>query len=202
MARPPSIKDEQILEAARQVFLAKGISATTAEVARRAGIAEGSIFNRFPTKHELFKAAMRGSFEEPAWLATLAARAGKEDPRETLVAVGLEAIAYFRTFMPLMMMSWSNPTASGLPEQLTRPDPPPLRALQRFTALFAAEMKGRQVRKHDPEVAARAFLGSLQSFVFLGMLQTFHARETLDPEVFLRGLVALLWTGLQPKGPK
>jgi len=49
MARPPVITEERILDAARGVFLKKGIRATTAEVAKRAGIAEGSIFNRFDT---------------------------------------------------------------------------------------------------------------------------------------------------------
>jgi len=49
MPRPAKIKDEEILAAAREVFLEKGIRATTAEVAKRAGIAEGSIFNRFAT---------------------------------------------------------------------------------------------------------------------------------------------------------
>ena len=44
MARKPSISDQQILAAARRVFLQNCSSATTAEVAREAGVAEGSIF--------------------------------------------------------------------------------------------------------------------------------------------------------------
>ena len=59
MARPPSISNQQILDAARAVFLAHGLAkASTVDIARRAGVSEGSIFNRFPTKDDLFRAAM------------------------------------------------------------------------------------------------------------------------------------------------
>mgnify|MGYP001134528590 CR=1 FL=1 len=58
MARPTSIDDDQILTAARAVFLEHGIRGTTLEVAQRAGVSEGSIFKRWKTKEELFHAAM------------------------------------------------------------------------------------------------------------------------------------------------
>src|SRR5215470_10839817 len=73
MVRPARITDSQILVAARDVFLEKGISATTAEVARRAGIAEGSIFKRFPTKEHLFCAAMTPG-GDPPWLKLILSR--------------------------------------------------------------------------------------------------------------------------------
>ena len=55
MARPATIKDEEILRAAARCFSARGISATTAEVAERARISEGTIFHRFKSKAELFR---------------------------------------------------------------------------------------------------------------------------------------------------
>ena len=72
MARPTTLSDPHILDAARAVFLERGIAATTAEVARRAGVAEGSIFKRWPTKQALFYAALTPETEVPAWLNTLA----------------------------------------------------------------------------------------------------------------------------------
>ncbi|MCU1279386.1 MAG: Transcriptional regulator, TetR family protein, partial [bacterium] len=89
MARPTTISDESILEAARAVFLEHGLAATTAEVAKRAGVAEGSIFKRFATKAELFKAAMKVDFEDPDFLRTLVAARDEDDPRETLFLVGM-----------------------------------------------------------------------------------------------------------------
>src|SRR5262249_44379457 len=153
-----TITDEQILEAARTVFLEKGIQATTAEVARRARVAEGSIFKRFRTKDELFRAAMQPQLEDPEWLHTLQERLGKGDLRQTLIEVGLQVVEFFRRLLPLMMMAWSNPTPGGLPEVLAGPNPPPLRLLKRVAAFFEAEMRARRLRRHDPEVLARVFL--------------------------------------------
>jgi AcrR family transcriptional regulator len=46
---------QQILDAALDVFTRQGFaSATTAEIARTAGVAEGTIYNYFPSKRELF----------------------------------------------------------------------------------------------------------------------------------------------------
>ena len=51
---------EQILDAAMEVFSRKGFSmATTAEIAREAGIAEGTIYNYFTSKRELFIAVIK-----------------------------------------------------------------------------------------------------------------------------------------------
>ena len=105
MARPTTISDERILEAARAVFLEYGIAATTAEVAKRAGIAEGSIFKRFATKAELFKAAMMFEFEDPDFIRTLVGARDEDDPRETLFQVGLQAVGFFRRMMPLISFS-------------------------------------------------------------------------------------------------
>ena len=198
MPRPPTIKDEQILAAAREVFLEKGISATTAEVARRAGIAEGSIFNRFPTKHDLFKAAMLPSSEMPDWVDRLHHRPAGEDALDALVATGIEGVNFFRTILPLIMMSWSNASASGLPEQLTVADPPPLRILAKLTEFFAAEMKAKRMRKQDPEIVARTFLAAVQNYAFFEVLMKFHARTLIEQEEYVRGFVKLLWSGLDP----
>src|SRR6188768_4305807 len=56
--RPPSIDSEQLLSVAREVFLERGIRATTLEVAVRAGVSEGALFHRFKNKEGLFRAAM------------------------------------------------------------------------------------------------------------------------------------------------
>jgi AcrR family transcriptional regulator len=49
----------RILEAAEQVFSEKGPSASTEEVASRAGVAIGTVFRHFPTKDNLLSALMK-----------------------------------------------------------------------------------------------------------------------------------------------
>jgi AcrR family transcriptional regulator len=49
----------RILQAAEQVFSEKGASASTEEVASKAGVAIGTIFRHFPTKDDLLRALMK-----------------------------------------------------------------------------------------------------------------------------------------------
>jgi len=49
----------RILDAAEEVFAARGAAASTEEVARRAGVAIGTVFRHFPTKDELLTAIMK-----------------------------------------------------------------------------------------------------------------------------------------------
>ena len=55
---------------------------TTAEVARCAGISEGSIFNRYKSKDDLFRAAVATNLEASDWIAKLDARVGKGEIRD------------------------------------------------------------------------------------------------------------------------
>src|SRR5436190_16672216 len=50
---------ERILAAAGEVFAARGASASTEEVASRAGVAVGTVFRHFPTKNDLLRAIMK-----------------------------------------------------------------------------------------------------------------------------------------------
>jgi AcrR family transcriptional regulator len=49
----------RLLDAAEAVFAAKGISASTEEVARSAGVGVGTLFRHFPTKENLLEAVYR-----------------------------------------------------------------------------------------------------------------------------------------------
>lgn len=197
MARPSTITNEQILDAARAVFLEKGIRATTAEVARRAGVAEGSIFNRFRTKEDLFCAAMHlGQAGEPDWFRDLVRLAEASDVKECLVEIGTRLVGFFRHLMPLMMMAWSN--AGTIPNTLKEPNPMPMRGLKAITSFFEAHMRAGRLARQDPEILARNFLGSIQNYVFFEILLQAHDQLPLPEATFLRGLVQLLWRGIRP----
>ena len=56
------LRRQQIIDAAFKVFSEKGFAtATTAKIAKEAGIAEGTIYNYFPSKRELFIAVIKNS---------------------------------------------------------------------------------------------------------------------------------------------
>jgi AcrR family transcriptional regulator len=49
-------KQDQILQAALELFAAEGLAVPTARIAKKAGVANGSLFNYFPTKQDLIDA--------------------------------------------------------------------------------------------------------------------------------------------------
>jgi AcrR family transcriptional regulator len=65
-AMTPEQRTETILEAAREVFLAKGFAAARVEdVSARAGIAKGTIYLHFDSKEALFKALIASLVTPP-----------------------------------------------------------------------------------------------------------------------------------------
>jgi len=55
-----------LLEAAEAVFAARGVSASTEEVARTAGVGVGTLFRHFPTKEALLEAVFRERLQRMA----------------------------------------------------------------------------------------------------------------------------------------
>jgi len=158
------ISTERLLDVARQVFLELGIRATSSEVAARAGIAEGTIFHRFKSKEELFRAAM--NFDPDAALALveqLPAWAGAGHLRQTLVEFAAGFIELGRVAMPVMMKSWANPE-SLCAERSTERSSRYQRVLGALSAFFAIEMNAGRLRRADPEVMSRMLIGSLHHF--------------------------------------
>jgi hypothetical protein len=119
--------------------------------------------------------------------------------REQLVEIGLQAVEFFRAVLPLAMMNWANKRAClDLPAGA---EPPPMRALRRMGSYFEAEMRAGRIRRHDPEVVARSYVGALVAFVFLEL--TWGAQTTLPLPVntYVRGHVDLLLRGLELPKP-
>jgi AcrR family transcriptional regulator len=196
MARPVSIDEESLLLAAREVFLAKGISATTADIAERAGVSEGILFHRYGSKQALFSAAMRpnpdGFFEK----LNLAERVGQGELEASLSEIALALVAFLRGVMPCIMMAWSNRGESGLPSNLEAPNPPPIRVIRELARYFEAEIRAGRMRRVDPEIMARAFVGGLMQYVFIETLGAVHGELPLPAEMYVRGLVDVLMKGI------
>ena len=189
MARPQSITDEEVLAAARAVFLDKGITATVEEVAARCGVGVATVFRRFPTKAALFVAAM-DSTPEPDWERLIedlwpSSRRTGSDVRGALTAFAREMLTLGRKMYPLMQMRLSNP---GFFHQ----DKPPRRLTKTLEILgefFELHMRGGRVRGKNPRVAARIWLGALQHLIFLENFA--KPLQDVSPEEYIEGLVDL-----------
>jgi len=198
MARPVTIKDEDLLRAAREVFLERGIQATTAEVAARAGVSEGTLFNRFKSKAELFRTAMSPEREDPPWVQKMLHSVGKGDLESTLVEIGKEALAFFRLIVPLIMMSHTTPLPGASPAGLTHPIEPPLRAMKLVAGFFEAEMRAGRLRPADPLTVGRLFVAAIMNQALLEVVFKGQGLGVGPPDEFIRTMVHVLWEGIGP----
>jgi AcrR family transcriptional regulator len=194
MARTKSIKYDRVLEAARAAFLDKGPSATMAEIARRAGVAEGTLYRFVDSKDELLRRATDVDGLEPSWLTDMLARVGRGELTTELVEAGMRSLGFFRTLLAMLMIRGARPKASYKED---RASPLPPQVLKQTTAFFAAEQQlGRIHKKVDPDVVGRAFLGGLMSYAIYEMT----LRGPQPPaEGYVRALVRLLFGGCAPR---
>ncbi len=163
--RPPVISNERLLEVAREVFLEHGIRATTLEVASRAGVAEGTIFHRFKSKAELFRAAMQFDPDQAiAFVERLPGLAAQGDLRATLVEFAEQFLRLGRVAVPVMMMSWSNPESELCGGRAVDKGERYRRVVRAMSAFFEAEIEAGRLARRNPEVLARMLLGSLHHY--------------------------------------
>ena len=188
MARPVSISNGAILDSARRVFLKHGYQAGTAQVAREAGVSEGSLFKHFKTKEALFLAAMAVESQEQEWETRLMQSVGTGDIRETLEHVGLQLLRRLQILMPCIMMvntSGVTFTRTGQCEK----DPPPLRLIRLLTRYFRAEIKAGRLVMAAPGMQAHAFIGAISHYVFCEQVFDYRSGR---PAAYVRTVVGTI----------
>jgi AcrR family transcriptional regulator len=199
MGRPTTIEDQKILDAAREVFLEKGISATTEEVAQRAGISQGSIFKHFKSKQVLFLAAMKAARDREDWVKFLKERSQEVGLRQALTELGVTILAFLSQILPLVLQSWSNRGEFGLPEGMDSGRSGPAQAMGEIVEFLEGEMRAGRLRSQDPWFVMRAFSGSLQGYVLMKLILKHPLPRAWTPEEYVRGIVDTLWFGIGPE---
>ncbi|WP_433466891.1 TetR/AcrR family transcriptional regulator [Spirillospora sp. CA-128828] len=94
---------ERILAAAVTVIQARGIvAATTKEIARTAGVSEGSLYNHFANKTALFAAALAEvtGTARTAMMALLGS-AGQNTVEENLIRLATQMVAFYGELLPM-----------------------------------------------------------------------------------------------------
>ena len=195
MARPTTISTQQIIDAARSLFMAQGYGVSTASIAAEVGISEGSIFKRFPSKPKLFQAAM--DLPELDIDGTLAGMTGTGDVCSNLLRIAEALLVYLRKMVPRLMMLWAHPPLNPVDALKDNPDAPPRKAVAAIGAYLASEVEAGRVRCHDTQVAARMLLSALHSYVFFRLIGIIPPEGPSD-EDYLRQVVDVLWKGLAP----
>lgn len=199
MARPRTIQDTDLLLAAREVFVEQGFSASTATIARRAGVSEGTLFKRFPTKEDLFAAAL-GLNDYGAWRSELLARVGKGHVQRNLEQAALALLEEADERLENLVAVFSrgiDPSHNPMIEKLGHPGRGDEAA---FSTYLQHEMELGRIRPVDVNILSVVLVGALGTFIHREHLPgaTPEGQVKLEKGRFVRGLLDVLWPGLQP----
>lgn len=172
---------ERLVAAAREVFRRKGLDAPLDEIARDAGVAIGTLYNRFPTRGELVDAALGPLAEQAVDIAERAQHAS--DPWDGFAS-------YMEGICELLAgdRGYADVHRSGVPGT-----PAIDGALQRTSALKAAivaRAKEAGVLRGDVESSDLVLL-------MWGIAATADATRDVAPDAWRRHL-SLVLDGLRP----
>lgn len=195
---------QQILDAAVKVFAEKGFDrATIADVARAAGVAEGSIYNYFKNKGDLLVSIPHRVIRPPVQaIHTQIHDVAPEDlpPPEvilpliarTMIATVCQNKHIFRILISAIP-AMSPATRAKYMNQVV------LYVLQTLEMYFRAQIRRGVFRKHlNPTTLSRAFVGMFFPFVMLSEILNVESSPRWDYDhlvaeivpIFLRGALA------------
>ena len=197
MGRPARLSRDQILATARSHFAATGFDSTTlSAIATSLEVTPAAILRHFPSKQELFAAAMMPAVVAPPdCVLRLESEDGTGDPRRILRDLATEFIPFLRSILgaslAVTMHLRKRQTAVVLPFDPSEPASPPQRAIRILTQYFARSIKAGTIEIDNPRAAALLFIGSLQSYVLMHHVMNISPVYPLDDYV---GALIDLWT--------
>ena len=157
MARPRSASKEVILDAALAVFRERGYDGTTIPaIAERAGIAQGTLYNYYPSKEKLLFACARAGGTPGSIFTDLIAQVGARPVADLLEDAAVGVTRFWELRLPAVLMR------AALPLSVDRPGVEfPRRALEAARDYFFTESRAGRIKASDPETLAWGFLGGL-----------------------------------------
>lgn len=195
MVRPRKFSDEEILGAAREVFLEHGPGASTATVADAVGLSQAALFKRFGTKDVLMLRALLPNPQVP-WVERLDAGPDDRPFPEQLQEICVEAIRFFAEVIPcLMTLKASTVDIESVLKAM--PEPPPLRVRRAAASYFAQAVERGLVRAAEPDRMALMLVGSLQSRAFMAHLLGVPIDDA-EAHAHAAAVVDVLWNGIRP----
>jgi AcrR family transcriptional regulator len=192
MGRPRTTSDDDILHAARTLFRERGHAVPTREIARAAGVSQAVLYQRFPSKTELFFAAMAPTAPDAGELLGTASV-----PIEAyLEGVAVRLLKYFEHSMPTVVQLTAHPEFDS--KVMGRLHEHVLTG--QLVGELAKRLKGFQSRgligDVDVEWAAQTFVAALHS------VASRHAMSADLPKrarPIAARFVEVFWKGLEPR---
>jgi len=197
--RPITLSEEDLLDAALEVFLESGLDATTADVAKRAKFSEGAIFHRYKTKEALLLAVLERQLLSIPDFEDLASLVGKGDIADHLFRLAMALVEKTRTLFPLLMLAFSSPLKMS--ELMPRGHTARVRLIRILARYFEAEARLGRLERLDSEILARAFFGCVHEYVSAELFEAAGGQLPLPEASYLRGMIHILLEGVTRKSP-
>ena len=192
MGRKKTVSDADLLEAARAVFMAEGIGASTKEIARRAKISEGVIYQRFATKDELFFAAM---IPPPADVTRMFEQSRLKG-RKLIEELTMAMLEFSRQALPVMLPLMMHPGFRLEDLAAQHPDSPIFVLRREIGPFLMRERDAGRLGPVDPRGASLLVWSLAQAIAFFERLGA-HGGQ-FDPEI-IHSTIECMWKGLAPR---
>ncbi len=181
------------MEAALELFSRKGFHGTTiAEVAKRAGVGVGTIYQHFKSKEELYLSPLEERCQE--LLETLQALAQEEAPTRETLSKMLQAQTAFvekhRSFFKLYL-SEQLATLEAVRERLgVKADHLYGQFFRLYQEVMERGIEREELKPLPPSHLTRAFMGILNSFFFdwlKGHIESLQEAQEIVLSLFVEG---------------
>ena len=190
-AAEDSAKRRQIVEGARQIFLARGFDAASmGDIAKAAGVSKGTLYVYFKDKEELFGAIVM------AECAGQAERVFDLDPSNPDVEGALNrlGVAYIN-FMCQPEKASAVRTVIAIADRMPSMgkafyETGPSEGIKRLANYLQAQTKAAVLKVDEPEIVAAQFLDSCQATLFKPVLFNFAPPPPPDRVAHVIGIAA------------
>jgi AcrR family transcriptional regulator len=189
--RPSTERREEILDAARRVFLMSGYAgATVREIAAAADVNDAVLYRSFSTKEQMFEEAIAAPLEE-AVNAAFRSAPGDPEVRAVSEAFVQDLLEAMRDIAPLLMVVLGD-AERGAAFYRQRFQP----ALSRLREVIDTNLPMWSHRDFDPDLAAMAVVGMC---LFIALHNRFGDTPTGEPSQIAPELLSIVWDGLRSR---
>lgn len=188
---------ERILDAALELFGARGFAATTTKaIARKAGVNEVTVFRVFGTKQGVYAAMLAERSLVPSIMRSV--EFDLSSPLEEMMVKNVSTVlgmlkANRHMFMVMLNDVWRQPRARKMLGEV-----PLQRAIDFLASNLKRQMDAGRLRRMEPELAARAMIGMVQAYFLTNYLIQGSADDPERDDRFVRGFVSIFLDGLRP----
>jgi AcrR family transcriptional regulator len=194
-------KRPRLVDAARSIFAEKGYASTrVADIAERAGVGKGTVYEYFSSKEELLFAVFEITNAEISLRMddALAAGGSSEEKLHNVLRLGAEVIAEQVEMQPVILDFWAAARGKDFEETYHRAV---VASYSHFRNLFATFVhEGQERGEFKTSIDAEALAATVVATVDGLGVQLFFDRS-LDPHRITKAFAQLLYESLKTESP-